>query len=159
MAARTSKDDGTSPSSHTTYANLSSAQKDMRLRNMKKELTKLRQRNERLKSRIDAEIQTVGVTVDDVLHSDLKEVMQKEADKVYAAYPEESFQRLFWEQQQKAASLKDARSMKWHPLIIKWCLYLRHSSGKAYKLLRKTGAVSLYHPSSHCMTTLTMCPQ
>ena len=78
MAACTSKDDGTSPSSHTTYANLSSAQKDMRLRNMKKELTKLKQRNERLKRRIDAVIQTVGVTVDDVLHSDLKVVMQKE---------------------------------------------------------------------------------
>ena len=33
--------------------------------------------------------------------------------------------------------------MRWHPLIIKWCLYLRHLSGKVYELLHKTGAISL----------------
>ena len=143
MAACTLKDDGTSHSSHTTYANLHSFEKDQRLHNMAKELSKFRQRNKHLKKRIDAAVKTVGVTVDSALHNDLKEVMEKETDKVYAAYPEELFPHLFLEQQQKAASLKDARSMKWHPLIIKWCLYLRHLSGKAYELLRKTGAVSL----------------
>ena len=158
MAARALKDDGTSPSSHTTYANLHSPEKDQRLHNMAKELTMFRQRNERLKKRIDAAVKTVGVTVDSVLHNDLKEVMEKETDKVYALYPEESFQRLFWEQQQKVASLKDARSKKWHPLIIKWCLYLRHLSGKAYELLRKTGAVSLPSQRTLCDYTPTMCP-
>ena len=153
MAARILKDDGTSPSRHSTYANLLSPEKDQRLHNMAKELTKFRQRNERLKKRLDAAVKTVGVTVDSVLHNDLKEVMEKEADKVYAAYPEESFQWLFWEQQQKVASLKDACSMKWHPLIIKWCLYLRHLSGKAYELLHKTGAVSL--PSQRTLRDYT----
>jgi len=33
--------------------------------------------------------------------------------------------------------------MKWHPLVIKWSLYLRHLSGKAYELLRKTGYIKL----------------
>ena len=89
MAARTSKYDGTNPSSHTTYANLNSAQKDMRLRNMQKELIKFRQRNECLKKKIDESIRRVGVTVDNVLHD------EKETEKVHAAYPEESFQRLF----------------------------------------------------------------
>ena len=33
--------------------------------------------------------------------------------------------------------------MKWHPLFIKWCLYLRYLSGKSYELLRSSGCVKL----------------
>ena len=39
--------------------------------------------------------------------------------------------------------LKDARLMGWHPLIIKWCLYLRHLSGKAYETTRSSGCIKL----------------
>ena len=37
---------------------------------------------------------------------------------------ENLFSRLFWEQQFEAAKLKDAHTMRWHPLMIRWCLYL-----------------------------------
>ena len=40
--------------------------------------------------------------------------------------PSDSFKRIFWEQQVEAASKKDSRSMRWHPLMIRWCLHLRH---------------------------------
>ena len=40
--------------------------------------------------------------------------------------PSDSFRRVFWEQQVEAAKQKNARTMKWHPLMIRWCLYLRH---------------------------------
>ena len=33
--------------------------------------------------------------------------------------------------------------MKWHPLFINWCLYLRHLSGKSYDLLWTSGCVKL----------------
>ena len=33
--------------------------------------------------------------------------------------------------------------MRWHPLIIKWCLYLRHLSGKVYETLRQSGVLRL----------------
>ena len=33
--------------------------------------------------------------------------------------------------------------MKWHPLFIKWCLYLRHLSGKSYEQLRQSGCIKL----------------
>ena len=33
--------------------------------------------------------------------------------------------------------------MRWHPLFIKWCIYLRHLSGSAYEMLRKSGCVKL----------------
>ena len=55
----------------------------------------------------------------------------------------DSLERIFWEQQEKAALVKNARSMKWHPLMIRWCLYLRHISGKAYEAMRRSGILKL----------------
>ena len=89
--------------SHTTYANLHNAQKDMRLCNMQKELIKFRQRNGCLTKKIDESIRRIGLTVDNVLHDDLKEVMEKKTEKVHAAHLEKSFQQLFWEEKRKAA--------------------------------------------------------
>ena len=33
--------------------------------------------------------------------------------------------------------------MRWHPTIVKWCLYLRHQSSRAYELLRSSGCIQL----------------
>lgn len=35
------------------------------------------------------------------------------------------------------------RAMRWDPLMIRWCLYLRHLSGSAYELIRESGVISL----------------
>ena len=40
--------------------------------------------------------------------------------------PSESCQHIFWQQQVQAASMPYPRGMCWHPLMIRWCLYLRH---------------------------------
>jgi hypothetical protein len=43
------------------------------------------------------------------------------------AFPEEeSFMRLFWEEQKKYNNLRNKRQMRWHPMIIKWYSLLRH---------------------------------
>ena len=60
-----------------------------------------------------------GVKVDNDTNSDLLGLLKKGLK-----YDDNSFQKLFWKQQMKAASLKNTRSIKWHPLMIKWCLYL-----------------------------------
>ena len=39
--------------------------------------------------------------------------------------------------------------MRWHPLIIKWCIYLRHFSSGAHEALRSSGCVKL--PSQHTL--------
>ena len=48
--------------------------------------------------------------------------------------------------------------MCWHPGIIKWCLYLRYQSSKAYETVRSSGVIKL--PSqrtlrdySHCVSS------
>ena len=43
--------------------------------------------------------------------------------------------------------------MRWHPLMIKWCLYLRHQSSGAYETLRNSGCVHL--PSQRTLRDYT----
>lgn len=70
-----------------------------------------------------------GDTLDQELSSDLLTIMN-----------ENSFSRLFWEEQLKAASTKDGRQVRWHLLLIKWCLNLTSS---AYHALMTGGFVKL----------------
>ena len=66
-----------------------------------------------------------GETVDNELSSDLLEIMHENADQIRNAYPENSFSRLFWYEQLKAASTKDPRQVRRHPVLIRWCLNLK----------------------------------
>ena len=43
--------------------------------------------------------------------------------------------------------------MRWHPLIIKWCLHFRHLSSSCYDALRKYGCLSL--PSQRTLRDYT----
>ena len=88
--------------------------------------------------------------MDETLDSDIRSMADECRDLVVDAHPKDSFQRIFWEQQEKAASLKDSRFMKWHPLCIKWCLYLRHLSGKAYEMLRNSKCIRLPSQRTLC---------
>lgn len=71
-------------------------------------------------------------------------------------YTEGSFQQVFWQQQKEAASKADKRGICWHPLFIKWCLYLHHLSGKAYDALRKCGSLYICHQKEHYRITPTV---
>ena len=59
-------------------------------------------------------------------HNELVTIMRENRDKVKSVYPENSFPQLFWNQQLLVASKTKACSMKWHPMMVHWCLYLRH---------------------------------
>ena len=63
--------------------------------------------------------------------------------QIHEKFPPDSFGRIFWEQQNKAAQLKSASAMRWHPLMVKWCLHLRHLSSAGYEAIRKSGCISL----------------
>lgn len=72
----------------------------------------------RLKDKVRT-LQEQGETLDSELYSDLLGIMKKNADEVRKAYPENSFSRLFWDEQLSAASTKDQRQVRWHPILIK----------------------------------------
>ena len=148
------EEDRTHPSSHTPYSALSTSEKYDRLRRMHNDNKSMKRKINHLQKKIVSVIATAaeGLNVDDSLHSDLKSMADDCTDEVKRTFPEGSFARLFWEEQTKASLLKNAKTMRWHPLFIKWCLYLRHLSGKAYEVVRRTGCIKL--PShEHCGTT------
>ena len=80
-------------------------------------------------------------------------MVSEHESEIKAAYPEGSFQWVFWDEQVKASTFKDKRSMKWHPMFIRWCLYLRHVSGKAYEVLQNSGCIRL--PSQQTLRDYT----
>lgn len=86
-------------------------------------------------------ISAQGEALEPTLHSDMLAMMEENADKVKSAYSEGSFARLFWEEQLKAASLTNIKQVRWHPVMIKWCLNLKLLSSSAYHALRTSGFV------------------
>ena len=102
----------------------------------------------RLTAKVAEELETIGVTVDSDMHQDLEKIMEEEEK---TTCHQNSFQRLFWEQQLNDAWQCNANSMRWHPLMIRWCLYLRHQSQSAYETLD----AFLSSRNVHCTTTLT----
>ena len=92
-------------------------------------------------------------TVDKELHSYLHGVMESSNPNITANFPEGRFQRLFWDQQIKAARVSNARAMKWHPMMIRWCLNLKLLSSSCYHSLRTAGFVKL--PSERTLRDYT----
>ena len=48
----------------------------------------------------------------------------------------DSFQQIFFQEQLKYNSLKKKSSMRWHPTMIRWCLFIKSKSAKAYEGMR-----------------------
>ena len=93
------------------------------------------------------------VEVDDQMNSDLLKIMDENTERVKSDFAENSFQRLFWEQQLKSTKVKDKRQMRWHPMIIKWCLHLKMLSSAAYHTLQTSEFITL--PSERTLRDYT----
>ena len=128
----------TDPSSHINYMYLNTPEKNDRLAQLHKEKRKLSLRVTQLEQKLLAATVQDGITLTDDFHSDVKKIADACTKQIYSTHPEGSFQRLFWDQQVTASEYKNSKSIKWHPLFIKWCLYLRHLSGKSYEQLQKS---------------------
>ena len=97
----------------------------------------------KLQEKIEKLTEQQGDKVDDDFHGDLLGIMKEKSPEIEKAYPEGSFKRLFWEEQLRAASKKDPRQVRWHPLIIRWCLNLKLKSSSAYHAVLTAGFISL----------------
>ena len=125
----------TDPSSSVPYSVLSKEELQTRLTNLHSEFHRIQKQQDRLKQRLEAVVKMQGVAVDEQTHDDLKQIIRMEGSKLMEKTAPNSFQRVFWQQQMDAASREDARGMRWHPLMIRWCIYLRHQSQGAYETL------------------------
>ena len=101
----------------------------------------------------------ISITVTDPSgknNQDLLEMVDTSKYEMKKAFPEEeSFMRLFWEEQKKYNNLKNKRQMRWHPMIIKWYLLLRHLSATSYSTLRDI--VLVYLPNTRTMYEYPQC--
>ena len=68
--------------------------------------------------------------VDEELHHNLLSIMQDHNQSIIDNCPDNSFAKIFWEKQYKAASQKLCKQFRWHPTII---ILLHYKSSKAYK--------------------------
>ena len=138
------------PASRCNYRYLSTYQKDDLLRTMK---TSNKEAHVKI-SKLEEELRKLsldhGISVND-LKSDLSRIIEQQHNHILSTYEKGSFQRVFWEQQMKFARFSNG--IRWHPLMIKWCLYLRHQSSGAYELLRKSGCIQL--PSQRTLRDYT----
>lgn len=116
-------------------------------------LSKLR--IERLKAKLAAVIEKQSIVLDQATSNDLQEIITQQEEHEVKNWEEGSFKQVFWQQQKDAAKKADKRGMRWHPLFIKWCLYLRYQSSKAYEALRDSGCLRL--PSQRTLRDYSNC--
>ena len=117
-----------------------------RAHNAEQTVTKLREKVRKL-------TEEQGEVLDQTFQQDLFHIMQENSDNIKKAYPEGSFARLFWDEQLKAATASDARQVRRHPVIIKWCLNLKLMSSSTYHALRSSGFIKL--PSERTLRDYT----
>ena len=151
--SKASKENCTSASSHVNYVHLSSPEKNRRLSTLHQAVRTAQRQVGRLQARLTEATVAVGEVVAPDTHESLRSIMTENESSVYKSFPHDSFGRIFWDQQKKAAEVSTSSRMRWHPLIIKWCIHLRHLSSGCYEAMRKTGCLSL--PSQRTLRDYT----
>ena len=154
MYSRQSKaSDRVSHDSHTNYRFLSSAEKDERLHNLQRAKVAEGKCNKRLSEKLSELIDKDGVSLTEQDTSDMASIFENVSDNVTKNFKESSIQQIFWEQQKNYASLKNKKSMKWHPLLIRFALSLKYASTNAYRMARNSGLIAL--PSDRTLRDYT----
>lgn len=143
-----SKGARTEENSHVNYRFINKEEKIIRMKRIKRKYRNTEKKFNYMRAKLKAVIAKQGVTVDDEMHWDIKSIMKDGIGNCKTM-----FQKIFWDQQFTAANLSDSRQMKWHPLMIKWALYLRHQSNKCYETLREAKCIHL--PSQRTLRDYT----
>jgi len=138
----------TEASSHTNFRCLTPSEKTERMKNMAVTIHNKDLQIARLHEKINRLVNNQGILVDKDTSNDLV-AMMKECGEAVQKEQSNPFMKIFWNQQLKAASLESTRQMRWHPAIIRWCLYLHHRSSGCYKSLRNSGL--FYLPSERTL--------
>ena len=122
---------------------LSPEEKDIKLtrlnrhqKSLKRRILVLEDKVARLEEKVKKDIEQQGESLSNDNCDDLLNIMKDSRSYIMKTFGPDSFQRIFFEQQVKYNELRSKKSMRWHPSIIRWCLYLRSKSSKAYDGMR-----------------------
>lgn len=129
-------------SSHINHRFMDSASKALRIKKLQMELRKKSIALKRMENILQECIQKESLPVDNMLHSDLLAIMNQNVPSTGDDQPN-NFKEIFWKQQLQAFAKRNPKSIRWHPLVLKWCLYLHHKSSGAYETLRNSGVILL----------------
>lgn len=140
-----------SPKSHTNFRYLRTPERLKRFKTMKARAKAATRKVTSLE--VSKEMSLSGVHLDEELGSDITTIMDECNGYVEQNYPADSFERLFWEEQKKARQLKNCKQMRWHPMLIKWCLRMKLISSAAYTAFRSSGLLKL--PSERTLRDYT----
>ena len=111
-----------------------------RMKTMHDKITKIKKQKDRLTEKVKLLVEKQSsIELNPSDHQDMIEIIQKEGYTVCHQSNMTKFQQIFWEQQAEAAKKSKSQGMRWHPLMIRWCIYIRHQSQKAYETMRKCG--------------------
>ena len=128
---------------------MTSVQKLKRLKSIKRKYNNTTKKLAYIRNKIKYLIKKDGITLDESTHDDLRNTLLEKNTAIKG----NAFQKIFWSQQLQASRLKNSKQMKWHPLLIKWALYLRHQSSKSYETLRESKCIHL--PSQRTLRDYT----
>ena len=129
---------------------LVSPQKILKIDSLRKQVISSQKKIMSLKGKINKMNNVQGEFVEEGFESDLMKIMRENSSIINKTYPEGSFARLFWDEQFKAATVNNGKQVRWHPMIIKWCLLM---SSSAYHALRSSGFIKL--PSERTLRDYT----
>ena len=141
LSSSKSDHDRCATDSHMNFRYLDTPEKLERMRNLHKLVHLQQKKIAQLQQTLDRYILTDGVKVDDSTNKDLYTIMTHNSSSILSA--DEGFKSIFWQQQMKASLAKSKQGIRWHPAIIRWCLYLHHRSSGAYSTLTKSGVIAL----------------
>ena len=128
--------------SHVNDRYLNTPQKKAKIYALRKRAHIAEEEVKRLEDKV-CKLTAQGDEVDTDLEQDLFCIMDENTADIRKRYAKGTFARLLWDEQLKAATAKTTRQIRWHPMLIKWCLNLKLLSNSAYNALRTTGFLTL----------------
>ena len=129
--------------SHLPLSRLSENQKIHKIKQLRIYANSLESEVEKLKRQLSKSIKQ-GIKLTEAESQAMTELMNDTEGEVKKSYADpNSFQRLLCEQQKKYNNLTDKRGMRWHPMILRWCIYLKGKSSSTYDSLRHSGFINL----------------
>lgn len=126
------------------FKNLTKEELILKLRQAKSSEKKLKGKLKRSYAKMATQSTKNGECLDEDTHNFLKGVLERslnESDTSNEGSLE--FSKLFLRTQLKMLSEKHSNRRRWHPLIIKWCLYMYDKSPSLYKVLNESGVLQL----------------